>query len=132
MEKPLGRDPNGRIGSRQQRLWRAQAYLLADLDRPFRLSELATATHCSERNPQVAFGQAYGVGPMEWFRVVGLKAVHRELCVCCSGDTRIVEVAMRWGFTHLGRFSTAYRQLFGETPSQTLERAPVRQTGERE
>jgi AraC family ethanolamine operon transcriptional activator len=132
MERPLGRDPNGRIGSRQQRLWRAQAYLLADLDRPFRLSELATATHCSERYLQITFAQAYGVGPMEWFRAVRLKAVHRELRERGSGDTRIAEVAMRWGFTDLGRFSTAYRQLFGETPSQTLKRALIRRTGEKE
>jgi transcriptional regulator GlxA family with amidase domain len=32
-------------------------------------------------------------------------------------------VAGRWGFVHLGRFASQYRQLFGETPSETL-RAP--------
>jgi AraC-like DNA-binding protein len=29
-------------------------------------------------------------------------------------------VAMRWGFTHLGRFAGAYRDRYGVTPSQTL------------
>jgi len=34
----------------------------------------------------------------------------------------IAEVAMRWSFWHLGRFSESYRQLFKELPSETLKR----------
>jgi len=29
-------------------------------------------------------------------------------------------VAHRWGFAHLGRFASAYRARFGESPSVTL------------
>jgi hypothetical protein len=32
---------------------------------------------------------------------------------------------MRWGFTHMGRFSVEYRLRFGESPSQTLSRAEI-------
>jgi AraC-like DNA-binding protein len=35
----------------------------------------------------------------------------------------ITEVAMRHGFPELGRFSVAYRALFGESPSATLRRS---------
>ncbi|MTH95884.1 helix-turn-helix domain-containing protein, partial [Roseibium sp. RKSG952] len=31
----------------------------------------------------------------------------------------------RVGISHLGRFSQAYRRLFGETPSQTQRLGPV-------
>jgi len=34
----------------------------------------------------------------------------------------VQEMAARWGFWHLSRFSSDYRTLFGETPSQTLRR----------
>jgi transcriptional regulator GlxA family with amidase domain len=122
-EKTAGRDFDRRAGTHERRLRRAQQQLLARVDRPFRLSELAEVTHCSERTLQVAFMQAYGVGPMEWFRVIRLKAVHRELRDGGSRDTRITEVAMRWGFSHLGRFSAEYRKLFGEKPIETLERS---------
>jgi transcriptional regulator GlxA family with amidase domain len=118
--------------NRERRVRRAQEYLLADLDRPFRLPELAKATHSSGRNLQIAFAQAYGVGPMEWFRAIRLQAVHRELREESSSATRIAEVAMRWGFSHLGRFSTEYRKLFGETPSQTLRCALICQTARNE
>ena len=32
------------------------------------------------------------------------------------------DVAMRWGFWHLGRFSAEYRGFFGESPGRTLRR----------
>jgi AraC-like DNA-binding protein len=32
-------------------------------------------------------------------------------------DQSITQVAMRWGFYHLGRFAVDYRKRFGETPS---------------
>ena len=35
----------------------------------------------------------------------------------------MAEVAHRWGFTHLGRFGTAYRRKYGRPPSETLRRA---------
>jgi AraC-like DNA-binding protein len=32
-------------------------------------------------------------------------------------------VAVRWGLYHLGRFSTEYRRMFGESPSETRRTA---------
>jgi AraC family transcriptional regulator, ethanolamine operon transcriptional activator len=32
----------------------------------------------------------------------------------------VTAVATRWGFYHFGRFSAAYRRLFGEVPSATI------------
>ena len=32
-------------------------------------------------------------------------------------DLRVTDVAMKWGFEHLGRFALAYRDFFGELPS---------------
>ncbi len=32
----------------------------------------------------------------------------------------VTHIALRWGFTHLARFSGVYRARFGELPSQTL------------
>lgn len=41
-------------------------------------------------------------------------------------STCVTEVAMRFGFLHLGRFAGAYRQNYGESPSQTLARVEGR------
>jgi len=32
----------------------------------------------------------------------------------------VTEAGMRFGFSHLGRFSVSYREAIGESPSQTL------------
>lgn len=34
-------------------------------------------------------------------------------------------IAARWGFWHMGVFSTCYKQLFGEPPSTTLKAKPA-------
>jgi AraC-like DNA-binding protein len=36
-----------------------------------------------------------------------------------------MNVALRCGFAHCGRFSVEYRRRYGETPSQTLKRQAV-------
>lgn len=34
-------------------------------------------------------------------------------------EDSITDIAMRWGFNHLGRFSAMYKKRFGESPRQT-------------
>ena len=46
----------------------------------------------------------------------------RELLSRTHLQTTVAEVAMRWSFWHLGRFSSSYRALFKELPSETLKR----------
>jgi AraC-like DNA-binding protein len=36
--------------------------------------------------------------------------------------TTVSEIALKWGFYHMGRFAIRYKALFGESPSQTLVR----------
>jgi transcriptional regulator GlxA family with amidase domain len=38
------------------------------------------------------------------------------------GDS-VTSVALRWGFTHLSRFSISYSDRYRELPSETLRRA---------
>ena len=44
----------------------------------------------------------------------------REELLHGTENATVTGVAMRWGFTHTGRFAAAYRRKYGESPSQTL------------
>lgn len=49
-----------------------------------------------------------------------LSDVYRVLRGARVDAVNVTQTALDHGFTHFGRFSVAYRQMFGERPSDTL------------
>lgn len=82
--------------------------------------ELARATGVSARALQRAFERSGHPSPMAYLRQLRLHHVHTELASHSPDSVTVTTVAGRWGFLHLGRFASQYRQLFGESPSETL------------
>lgn len=60
-----------------------------------------------------------GISPHEYIKIYRLNAVRQSL-IHNSSTTKIADIAMENGFNHQGRFNKLYRQLFGETPTDTL------------
>ena len=98
---------------------RAKAYLESTGEPSVRIDALCLAACTSLSRLERAFREAFGVSPRHFLMVRRLAAVRREL-LRGRAQTSITEVATRWGFFHLGRFSQDYRELFFELPSQTL------------
>ena len=90
---------------------------------PWSSTTLARAVHVSLRSLQGGFQTHVGKPPMTYLRELRLRGIHAELTMAMP-PTRVETVAYRWGMQHLGRFAAAYRQAFGELPSQTLKRPP--------
>ena len=86
------------------------------------LLELSRVAGVSLRQLQHAFKAYTGMTPTHWLRLRRLNSAHRELLNRSPMETTVAEVAMQWSFWHLGRFSSSYRALFKELPSQTLAR----------
>jgi len=59
---------------------------------------------------------------MAFLRLVRFERVRDEL-LRGNESTTVTAAAMRWGFSHLGRFAAEYRARFKESPSETLRRA---------
>jgi len=108
-----------------QRLQRARAFIEANLQSDMTLADIAEHSGTSVRSLSRMFQLQYGTGPIQLLRELRLDKIRLELSNP-GIDTNVSEIAMNWGYTHLGRFAAAYRQRFGEAPSQTLEAARAR------
>lgn len=89
----------------------------------FGVLDLASAAGVSVRHLQQSFMHYADMPPTVWLRNRRLNAVRRDLLASDPARVTVAEVAMRWSFWHLGRFSQAYFALFGEYPKATLKRS---------
>lgn len=106
-------------------LLRAKQFIHDNARENIALEDIERAAGVSRYKLFEGFGQHFGHAPMAYLKKYRLEAVRREILSDCS-ERNVSSIAMNWGFTHLGRFSNDYKQLFGETPSQTLKRAARR------
>lgn len=96
---------------------RAEAYIEANLDQPLSVAELAAQAGVSARSLQAGFQQYRGTTPMAYLRELRLKRVHEALLSADPQHSSVTDIALQSGFGHLGKFSVAYKQRFGESPA---------------
>jgi len=90
---------------------------------PITVDDIADAAGVSVRTIQNLFAQQLGQTPTSYLKNERLERARSDLADAPGGsNVKVTDVALRWGFSHLGRFATAYRARFGESPSQTLRR----------
>jgi AraC-like DNA-binding protein len=83
-------------------------------------SDVARIAHLSLRALESGFERYVGVSPTAYVRQVRLARAREDLVNGDPESDTVSAVARRWGFGHAGRFAVAYRQRYGEAPSQTL------------
>jgi len=83
-------------------------------------SDFATPARISVRSLERALQRAYGMGPKRWITNTRLNTAHRHLRDPGPEDRTVAQIARRCGFLHAGRFSQAYRALFGDYPHEVL------------
>lgn len=100
---------------------RAKQVIRAQLGETLTLTDVAQAVGVTPRSLQLGFRAETGLSPMQYLRQERLHYARHLLRNASDGD-RVGDISLRAGFPHFGRFSTAYRQAFGESPSQTLQK----------
>jgi AraC-like DNA-binding protein len=98
---------------------RAVEYMHANLDAAIGLPEIVAASGVPGRTLIQHFRDFKGTSPMRYLRSARYEKV-REALSRAEPEERITEIAPKWGFNHMGRFSLEYRRRFGESPSATL------------
>ena len=108
---------------RQRQLIReAEDYAAHLPEQPLRIGQLCREIDVSERTLRDAFYKVTGTSPLAYLKTRQLNRVYRGLRSVDADEVLIKRVAIANGFTHLGQFSRDYKQLFGELPSETLQR----------
>jgi len=100
----------------------AEAYAAARLGDQLHVEELCVALGVSERTLEYAFARILRMSPVAFLRRLRLHRVRQALQAAPRGSTTVSIEALNAGFSHFGEFSRAYRDCFGELPSETLRR----------
>lgn len=99
--------------------------LIENPHQPFYLAEVCAATGSTERTLLRCCQDQFGMGPI---RLLWLRRMNMVRAALSRGDavtSSVTKIAMAHGFWELGRFAVSYREIYGESPSQTLVRKPA-------
>jgi len=100
---------------------RAERFMVHNAEAAITVSDVADHLGVSLRSLQDGFRRWRETTPNAFLRKSRLHLVRDEL-LRSGEEANVTTVALRYGFSHLGRFSAQYRAAFGEGPSATLRR----------
>jgi AraC-like DNA-binding protein len=101
-------------------LRRAVGFIEAHPEQPISVTDVAAAAYVTVRAVQLAFRRHLDTTPTAYLRRVRLDRAHQDLLTADPTRTTVTAVAARWGFSHASHFATAYRDLYGRSPGDTL------------
>jgi AraC family ethanolamine operon transcriptional activator len=131
MRAPVERNPGvGAAPARHARRYREiverfEHVARASMGSPSHISELCEAAAVGQRTLLRAFRAVHLTTPSRYLRALRLAQARQALLSAAKGAETVTQIAMRFGFRELGRFSRNYKATFGESPSDTLRRAPA-------
>jgi AraC-like DNA-binding protein len=119
---PVSRESVPRVrGTVMQRF---EQVIEAHGDEPIYLTDVCAAVGVTERTLRYYCQERLGMSPHRYLQLRRMHLVRRALKIADPATTTVTIIANNYGFGELGRFSAAYRRMFGETPSMTLRRSP--------
>jgi AraC-like DNA-binding protein len=84
------------------------------------VADLAAEAGISVRALELAFRKEFDTTPRDYVMQARLKKARDDLSRAVPGATTVTDVALKWGFAHVGRFARRYREAFGVNPSKAL------------
>lgn len=118
------REPNMSLAKQRHSLImsRFEEFLASHQTAPVYLAEICTAIGASERTLRTSCQEHLGMGPIKYLHLRRMHLARRALSASTPGGSTVTRIAANHGFWEFGRFSVEYRNLFGESPSATLNR----------
>jgi len=104
---------------------RMEEALMATPEEPLYMAELCAQVGTSYWTLRDCCVEYLGLSPKRYLWLRRMHLARRALRRANAEATTVTEIASDFGFWELGRFSVAYRSLFGEAPSTALRRPPA-------
>lgn len=101
---------------------RVERYIEDNAHEPITINDMAEYAGVSSRSLFTSFRRYRNTSPMRYLKEIRLRYVNEALQRSVIGTETVTAVAFKWGFSHLGHFTTDYKRRFGESPSETLAR----------
>jgi AraC-like DNA-binding protein len=103
---------------------RLEEMLTGNPEKPLYMAELCAQVGTSYWTLRDCCLEYLGMSPKRYLWLRRMHLARRALRRANAEKTTVTEIASDYGFWELGRFSVAYRALFGESPSTALRRPP--------
>lgn len=104
-------------GAISRDLRRVMDHIEAHLDAPMTLADLVEVAGVPARTLNEHFRAMTGFPPMTY--LLRRRLQEARCLLMRDPEQGVTRAALACGFSHLGRFSMAYRRMFGESPSET-------------
>jgi AraC family ethanolamine operon transcriptional activator len=91
-------------------------------DKPLTLQKLCQELQTSRTALSSGFEEVFGISPMAYIKIQRLNGVRRALMNTDTNIKTVMDVAQEWGFWNAAHFAKDYKEMFGESPLNTLQR----------
>ena len=107
---------------RSKLIAQAEKEMLAHLEKPLTLKQLAQNLGSSSSALSYGFQDLFSLSPMRYLKVRRLNAVRQHLKASVPESCTIAALASQFGFYSPCHFTRDYKAMFGELPSETLQK----------
>jgi len=109
-----------------RRLLRAKDRMDAASHEDWPVERLAGVSHVSQAHFARSFKEAFGIPP---HRYLLTRRIERAVALLRDSDLPVTEIALQTGWRSLGTFGRIFRDITGETPGASRERARAASRG---
>lgn len=109
------------IPHRRRMAKNAETLMRSLLQETVSITDICRQLKVAERTLHQGFKELFGLSPKAYLQQMRLGSARQDL-LAASRAENISDIAMKWGFYHLSRFTQQYKRMFGELPSCTFGR----------
>lgn len=103
-------------------IWRADSFISHHLKDNIELDDIVAAAGVPARTLYHGFHRFLGQSPMQTLKLRRLESARADL-IASKGEMSVIALANQYWVGHSGRFARMYRDVFGESPSETIRQA---------